>query len=605
MAIEKTVTIMGRIHISLARPLSKTVLALGLASSSLVPSHQVLVQDPTAGFIDPSIKLPDAIKNIKRLTQEIAEGYPNQNLGHLRPIFDNLSIYAEKYSVPWLKQLYDNKREILRLLDNAKRIANHDPAARQELNKEEIEDLRAILSARTLFDLLDHFAPQASRAVTVNPPGNLPPFEIQLTPDRSAWTMYKLITSSPRLQASTHSSSGTHEELNTGSAKIEAWFAGKFCDSSPASYDKTYAQFYIDVHGVNRSLPLPELDRLIAELEEKFKGQVANPARIWISDLEPSKEGNTWTLNSNFAFRYVDLKLHADAFRLIKTYQFAYNEAARKLHDSHPDISSELFRGFLLAHSLITHTWLRWDDVWQDAGAASALGTAAQAFNFGKTYSAYKKQGYAFGITFKEGDTMYDCPWGLASLMKLPIPFQSLGHNTVMSGDLLISGERDGGRLWHKYFPEIEMTEENAVRIALDPVNSLYAVALVCDAKLDDLNKTVFSNPQVGLPSDVYPYIKNPKDARRYLMIELMGHLRAFPEVGKNFPNAFPFNIDSWNLGLGASYNLLISRILGENSALPYLKGSFVVDSGEKLDAFHHGKPEKFPAIMWTLTPND
>jgi len=115
-----------------------------------------------------------------------------------------------------------------------------------------------------------------------------------------------------------------------------------------------------------------------------------------------------------------------------------------------------------------------------------------------------------------------------------------------------------------------------ALNIAFDPRVSIGAVALILDAKLGELDQTIFSDPAVRLPDDVYPFIQDPQISRAYFRLSLARFFKAFPETAINFPDYFPYSLHSWNIEFLGSYIKLMEAALEQPDSLPDLETYFL-----------------------------
>jgi len=584
MYLKRVSNIFGVIKSTLLRPLARSAargaFALAIASQA-IPYDKAPVEINIPTLAELAISLPEAIKEVKRLSQEIRDTYPPQNLRYIRPLLNNLLASAKDKASPQKIQGIDEglynalmakKKEILPFIRAIKILDD----AKYDLTAEAKNDFQAIRSAKTLLDIIRYFSPKKPQVVTITPPGNLPPYQITITPGNDAFSVFQRIDASPKVKTATESTSIAEKDINKGGLATEVvttLYEGK----KPPPGQRVF-EFYIDTYGIDRGKSLPGWDKLRA-LAGKTEWKVSNPNRLWIGDYTVKVTGeNSMSLNATYADRYIDLDMHLPIFQFIKTHEQAYKDAAELLHSSHRDISPETLITFLMLNTVHELFWMGSEDAWQDNSAASSYGTK-EAASYAKNYSYYKQEkGYAFGVMI-EGKA-YDIPWRIAST-KVPVTSQGLGPNAVIIGDFLKAGEYKNGELWQKYFPGIERNEENAVKIALDPVDSVKAVALVYDEKISKLNNTIFSNPNVRMPDDAYPYFEDPKDARAYFKLSWVRYIKAFPEVANNFPDYFPYGHNPWNIDFLGSYFKVAQIALGLPESLPTLRMELVPNKGK------------------------
>lgn len=351
--------------------------------------------------------------------------------------------------------------------------------------------------------------------------------------------------------------------------------------SKPENKETVVFHYYLDVFGVPQKANIPGLQFLKAYLKGLFEGKIKYPYRMWFSDFYPAVEvpNKLAALHPAFADRYIDLEKHERIFQFLHQYREHYEKAARLLNASHPDIKYENLLLLLYANTFIELFWMNREDPWQDKNAAGYVDSKLKE-KYESEFDRYLEEGATFGYC-KDGE-VYNLPWRLASL-KVPIEAQGFGVNQVIPGLLLKSGTANQNRLWDKYFPGIDPDTENAVALALDPEQSIRAIALIYDQVLTDLKSTVFADPSMRLPDDVYPMIPDKQEARDFYLLTLTRCFKTFPEMAINYPDYFPWSLNSWNIDYVGDYFLVLKQALGIQGGLSSMEMNFIPSKGNPL----------------------
>lgn len=555
------------------------------------------------------------IEEIKSLANQIAENFPPQNLREFRKLALDAKTLKPSIKNPGVfNVLYAQKAKTLSLLNKLKALKKSTKFTC--LPKEIKEKINLLLSVGSIGAIVRILVPYGKKEVAVNLPHGLAPYKTTIDSARNAWTMALMVENSPKVSQVKESTAKAEAETGKEDSFLMRRLKNNFPTGNPTKEQRPF-EFYVDAYGINRKTKIPGLEKLKSDLSKQFSGVVTNPHRVWITDygLMPSKDAGSKSLTPLPGDRYIDLDQHLSIFQYIKTHEKAYNDAAKLLHQSHPDISENTFSAFLMVNTYEELFWMQNEDPWQDTGAASWYGTE-QKQSLVKTYENYLNKGYSFGIRLPDGegkpDKIYMVPikdygvnmWRAASF-KVPVELQGIGPNAVLIGDFLEAGKCEGGKLWRRYFPNLEMNEDNAIKVAQDPKLSVRAVAMVFDVKLKELNRTIFKRKEIRMPDDVYPTIKDEKKSREYFKLTWVRYCKAFPEVAVNFPDFFPYSHNSWNVEFLDSYFKLIQTILGQPDSLPGLKMDFIPSKGKELtDYFGDSKKaENMDALMLMVTP--
>ncbi|MCX5751604.1 MAG: hypothetical protein NT099_08075 [Candidatus Saganbacteria bacterium] len=571
----------------------------------------VAVVDITS--LSPEQKLLFAIQNVRNLAIELYNEYPSQNLIQIRKLFTDLYIIPEGEIPKGLESLYQKKQAIiagLKEIDNLITVVENLSLVPEEAQV----DLSVLTNATNLLEIAEWAVGKGTTTYTVTPLNNVPAYQIQVSSDNNNLAVFGKLDQSPKIAPTTESTSKAEADMKKGGAAV--WAVTSVYDAYDPIPEQRPFEFYIDAYGINRKMPLPGLEKLKATLSG-FTGQVTNPLRIWICDFSYTVTGPaSMGFSPAYCDRYIDLEQHASIFQFLKTYEQAYKDAATLLHASHPEISYNTLATFLMLNTFVELFWSQNEDPWQDHGAAAKY-DAKEEDSFNETYDHYTAKtedgglGYIFGarVPVKDGETTKErifpgLSWSIAS-SQVPVASQGLGPNAVIIGDFLKAGENEA--LWQKYFPGIERTEENAVQIALDPEQSIKAVAMVYDAKLTKLNQTIFNNPEVRMPDNAYPAIKDPAASREYFILSWVRYCKAFPEVEANFPTYFPYGHNSWNIDHVSSYFKLIQTVMEIPDSFPTLESNFIPSKGKPInDYFGDTKnPRNTDNLMLLFTPKE
>jgi len=553
------------------------------------------------------ISLPNAVKEVRQLAREIKSDFPAQNLRLFRPFLGNLNdtstLEAKGIDAAQYKSLSVKKARIVNILS----------ALPDNLDR----DVKTLRSAKTLLEVIKWASPDEARKVTVTPPGNAP-YQIKIAPENTALAMYNRIDASPKVPPTEESTAKAEAEMQKGdlAAKAVKTYCrinlGNQCTVRvPAPGGQRPFNFYLDAYSVDRSIALPGITT-VRELTNGFIGVVANPEKIYIGDYSGKAAGPAAiALAATYSDRYIDLQAHLPIYQFIKTYAATYNEAAQTLRSSLSEIGIAIdvntLKTYLEINTFAELFWMGTEDPWQDTGAAAWYNTK-EAPAFRETYRHYTQDlGYAFGVKIEDKvNKVYDISWRLAST-KVSVTKQGLGPNAVLIGDFLKAGEYDNGRLWEKYFPGLGRTEDSAVKIALDPQLSVKAVALVFDVKARELKNTVFSNPAVRMPDDAYPSFRDPAKAREYFILSWIRFIKAFPEAAVNFPDFFPYGLNSWNIDFLLPYFKLHQAVMGEPDSFPEFTARFHSSKGEPIADYFNPMtdPRNNNALMITVVPKE
>ncbi len=578
--------------------------AITLGLSSQVPSHQTI--NTTSVHIIPelSLSVPEAITKVSTLLLDLAVKLPVQNLRYMNVLLSDLSDKKidkpEGIDAALYNELFSIKMQIIDLVYGIRK--NPDLL---DATPEQKKDLAVIRTATSVIDLVNHFKRSKAEIITITPTMGLTPYQISYDPQRSAIHFLTDLTSAKRLESKAASTAKAEAETADDSLSIKL-FKSQYPGRKPIPGQRPF-HFYVDAYNIDKTTPLPGLESLKADLQDlsyKYPGKVINDKRIWIGDYSfKATKSNSWELSPSGSDRYVDLEQHVEIFQLIKANESAYNEAASLLVSSHPDISADTFKIYLMLNTFAELFWAQNEDPWQDAGAASWY-NLPQAGSFMRTYQDYLDKGFVLGVRlrFKENDgtltdRIHPCPpklWRMGSLM-VPVEQQGLGPNAILIGHFLEMAEADQ-TLFNKYFPDTEISVENAVRIAMDMQLSIKAIAFSYDSIISKLKATLFSDPDIKLPDDVYPSIKDAKESRAYFLLSVARYWKAFPEFihekGQLFN--FPYNHNSWNMEFLDNYLKIFAAILDVKDPLPNSETNYFPNNGGGVwDAFGDGNDPK------------
>ncbi|MFA6169815.1 MAG: hypothetical protein WCW67_03885 [Candidatus Margulisiibacteriota bacterium] len=562
------------------------------------------------------ISLPNAVKEVRQLAQEIKAAFPAQNLRLFRPFLGNLkdtsALEAKGIDAAQYKALSEKKTRIINMT-----IALQTEANLSGLSDDLGREVKILRSAKTLLDIIKWASPDEAREVTVTPPGN-PPYQVKIMPENTTLAMYARLDASPKVQPTEESTAKAEAEMQRGTLATDAVKTycrinlGNQCTVRvPTPGGQRPFNFYLEAYGLDRSIPISGITA-VKDLTHGFIGVVANPEKIYIGDYSGKATGpNTISLAATYTDRYIDLQAHLPIYQFIKTLAATYTEAAHTLHSSLSEIGMDIdvntLKSYLEINTFAELFWMGTEDPWQDTGAASWYNTK-EAPAFRETYRRYTQElGYAFGVKIDDKENkIYDISWRLAST-KVSVTKQGLGPNAILIGDFLKAGEYDNGRLWRQYFPNLGRTEDSAARIALDPQLSVKAVALVFDAKARELKDTVFSNPAIRMPDDAYPTFRDPAKAREYFILSWIRFIKAFPEAVVNFPDFFPYGLNSWNIDFLLPYFKLHQAVMGEPDSFPEFTTRFHPSKGEPIADYFNPMtdPRNNDALMITVVPRD
>jgi len=273
----------------MARSAAKGAFALAVASQA-VPYDKAPVEINIPTLAELAISLPEAVKEVRRLSQEIRDTYPSQNLRYIRPLLNNLLASAKDKASPQKIQGIDEglynalmakKKEILLFIRAIKTLDD----AKYDLTAETKNDFQAIRSAITLLDIIQYFSPKKPQVVAITPPGDLPPYQITITPGNDAFSVFQRIDASPKFILKTTTTIDI--ETKPGADPLARTVLGLYPSKEENKGIPTY-NFYLDVFEAPNNLSVPGLSALEAELKGLFGNKVKEPHRIWIADWENS-----------------------------------------------------------------------------------------------------------------------------------------------------------------------------------------------------------------------------------------------------------------------------------------------------------------------------
>lgn len=212
------------------------------------------------------------------------------------------------------------------------------------------------------------------------------------------------------------------------------------------------------------------------------------------------------------------------ALAFVNQFRADLDQAARLLHAAHPDIHEENFKAALYKKLMMELWALNFEDPWQDVSACEHFGCQFLP-QFRRELSSVE-----YGVWVN--DRLERPDWQLATWLHTEIERQGFGPFQIVFG-LVRESLRDPSILEHFsgwLSPADFVNTEATIRTLLDPRKAAYTWAMLVDFVLKQLKATVFSDPQVAIPSDESPYISDLATAREYSMLALADALAGHPE---------------------------------------------------------------------------
>jgi len=283
--------------------------------------------------------------------------------------------------------------------------------------------------------------------------------------------------------------------------------------ASPRFIPYIYADRYVDVYSIPPEGPAVDTHQIVF-------AQMANVPGIGIKlvSSNPYTSPPCYRLQAPLAL----VRHHAEDI----------GRAADLLHESHPDIARNNFY-LMIAHSIVNEMYtLDGEDPWQDIGACDYADCSYRE-RFHEVFAGVPHGTRVWGHFVRP-------PWRTTSFLAMERARQGFGPAQIILGLAREAGSWEGVARYAPHLTENNFANDRAaLRTILDPQGSIYTLALIYDYNLTQLKETMFRDPDLRRPVDLFPFIADRDSAREFELLLLAQHLKTFPERGPEMRRTF------------------------------------------------------------------
>lgn len=203
----------------------------------------------------------------------------------------------------------------------------------------------------------------------------------------------------------------------------------------------------------------------------------------------------------------------------VEKYDTDFDEAAKLLHASHPELHLDNVRIWIRQHFIHELRNLDSIDVWQDISACHEIGCE------------YEDKFKATFPDMAESNSLY-VAWKMASTLRNNRANQGYGPGQIILEQAMeAASDDDIAMKYAAHIPRKAFKDQDAMlKAILDPKRSIFVKAMIYDFILARMKETVFRSKEVRFSSDVYPFIGSDATSREMALINGAQILSMYPE---------------------------------------------------------------------------